>query len=159
NVFGKDVLVEWIASGAVNEKISVLAVATGPLGEELPAAFADLLGFAGGFQLIARPKNGTLGWWIEAVGIEHGALIVITEQDDLAFHDQIDTFARIRAVADHVTEAVNLADILFFNVFEDCLKRLKVAVNVADNRLHAWLPRFGLQRRARRSAPRTPAIG
>src|SRR5262249_49016948 len=45
----------------------------------------------------------------------------------------------VRPVADHVAEAIDIGDILLFDVFEDSLQRLKVAMNVADDCLHAWL--------------------
>ncbi len=89
----------------------------------------------GGFQLGPRPEDGPLGLGIEAVRIEHGSLIVIAEQDDLAFHGQIDAFARIGPVADDVAEAINLGDILRCNVLEHRLEGLEVAVDVADE----WL--------------------
>ena len=139
NVFGEDVFVERIASGAVNEEVAVFAEAARPFGEKLPAPFAGWRDLAGVFELIAGPEDGTLGRWIEAIRIEHGALIVIAEQDDLALHHEIDALARVGAVADHVAEAVDFGNSLFFNILEDGLQRLKVAVDIANDRLHAWL--------------------
>src|SRR5262249_41958325 len=87
-----------------------------------------------------------LGGRIEAFRIEHRALIVIAEQHDLAMlHDQVDALARVGAVADHVAQTVNVLYALIFNVLQDCLQRLQVTVDVADNGFHAgfldsWLP-------------------
>ncbi len=67
------------------------------------------------------------------------ALIVVAEQDDLALHHQIDALARVRPVADDIAQTVDFADGLFLDVLEDRLQGLQVTVNVADDRLHAWL--------------------
>ena len=94
----------------------------------------------GGFELIARPEDGALGRLVEAIGIEHGALVVVAEQDHFAGHDPIDAFARIGTVTDDVAEAVDLGDVELRDVCEDGLESFQVTVNVADDGLHAWPP-------------------
>ena len=54
---------------------------------------------------MARSAGG-----VEAFGVEHGPLVVVAQQDDLAVHDQVDALARVGAVADDVAEAVDLVD-------------------------------------------------
>src|SRR5262249_47616112 len=120
-----------------DEKDAVLAVAARPLGQELPAALLGHLVIDGVFELAAGPEDGPLGGRGEAVRVEHGALIVVAEQHDAAAHDEIDTLAGVWAVADHVAKAIDIIDLLLLDVLEDGLKRLKVAVNVADDCLHA----------------------
>jgi len=61
---------------------------------------------------------------------------VIAEQDDLAFHDEVDALARIGTVADDVAKTVNLGHILCGNVRQDCRERLEIAVDVADDGFH-----------------------
>ena len=143
DVFGEDVFVERIAGRAMDEEDAVLAEGARPFGEELPASFAGVAAFAGRFQLIAGPEDGPFGGRIEAFGVEHGSLIVIAEEDDLAFHDQIDAFAGVGAVADDIAEAIDFADVVLLDVFEDSLEGFQVAMNIADDGLHARLSRKG----------------
>ena len=113
-----------------------------PFGEELPAAFLGGLVVHGVFELAACPEDSAFGRRIEAIGIEHGPLIVVAQQDDAALHDQIDAFAGIGTVADDITQAVDFLDLVLFDVLEDGLQCLKVAMNIANDSLHAVaLPR------------------
>jgi hypothetical protein len=134
---------------------AVLAVAARPLGEELPAPLAVLPALGRRLELVAGPEDGTLGGGVEAVGVEHGALVVVAQQHHLALHDEIDALAGVGAVADHVAETVNLRDVVAVDVFEDRLEGLKVTVDVADNGLHEAPP--GGCRAAPRAAP-PPAV-
>ena len=110
-----------------------------PLGQELPALLADRAGLGRVLQLVARPEDGPLGGRVEPVGVEHGPLVVVAEQDELAVHDQVDALARVRAVADDVAQAVDLLDrLLRLDVVQDGLEGFQVAVDVADDGLHAW---------------------
>ena len=113
---GKTYSLSGLRARAVDEQVAVLAVAARPLGQELPALFAALPGFDGGFELRPGPEDRSFGRLVEPVRIEHGPLIVIAEQNELAIHHEVDAFARVRAVADDVAEAVNLADPLGFDV-------------------------------------------
>ena len=86
------------------------------------------------------PEDGPLGRRIEAFRIEHGALIVIAQEDDLAFHDQIDALARIGPVADDVAQAIDFGDVLRFDVLEHRLQGLEIAVDIADDGFHDHSP-------------------
>src|SRR5207253_8438822 len=110
NVLGENVLVQGIPSRAVNEEHAVLFELTRPFREELPAFFLEFAALVGGFKLFAGPEDGLLGGQVETFGIEHGALVVIAQEDHLAFHDQIDAFARIRSVAHDVAETVDRSE-------------------------------------------------
>src|SRR6476646_93411 len=85
DVFRENIFVERIARGTVDEEATVLAMHAGPLGQEVPAGFLSFQAFVGRFELGASPKNGAFGGRIESVGIEHGPLIVIAEDDDRTF--------------------------------------------------------------------------
>ena len=126
--------------GAVHEEITVFLEDARPVGQELPAFFLGLALFAGRFQLATRPKDGSLRWRIEPVGIEHRALIVVAEQDNLALHHQVDALARVRAVADDVAQAIDVGNIVALYVLQDGLKRLEVAVDVAYQGLQNGSP-------------------
>ena len=90
-----------------NRNVS-LDVVPRQLAEEIPAPLPHG-GRAGAvLQLVPRPEDRPLGPRIEPLGIEQGALVVVAQQADLALHHHIDHFARIRAVADHVAETVDL---------------------------------------------------
>ena len=137
DVFRENVLVERIAGRAVNEEESVLPMVARPFGEELPAAFHVGPAVAGCFELLARPEDGPFGGRVEAFGVEHGSLVVIAQEDHMALHDDIDAFAGVWPVADDVAEAIDLFCLLLFDVLEDRLQGLEVAMDVADNGLHA----------------------
>ena len=123
----------------MDEEVAVLAVAARPLGEELPALLADRARLGRRFELGPRPEDGPLGRLVEPVGVEHRPLVVVAQQDELAVHHQVDALARVRAVADDVAEAVDLADALGFDVRQHGLEGFQVAVDVADDRLHAGI--------------------
>ena len=126
DVLGEDVLVERVAGRAVDEEEAVLAEACAAVRRGTPSGFSRICRLsAEAFELLARPEDGALGGRVEAVGVEHRPLVVIAEQDDLALHHQIDALARIGAVADDVAEAVDLGDVVFFDVLEDGLQRLQ----------------------------------
>jgi hypothetical protein len=139
HVLGEDVLVERVARAAVDEQVAVLAVAAGPLGQELPALLAHRAGLAGRFELLPRPEDGPLGGGVEPVRVEHRALVVVAQEHQLAVHHQVDALARVGAVPDHVSEAVDLADAQRLDVGQHGLEGFQVPVDVADDRLHAGL--------------------
>ncbi len=107
-----------------------------PFGQELPASLFFLPVFADGFELRARPENGTFGGWIEAVRIEHGPLVVIAQQHHLALHDQVDAFARIGTVADDVAQTINLGNIVFVDIVQNGGEAFQIAVDIADEGFH-----------------------
>ncbi len=121
--------------------MAILAETAGTLGEEFPAAFAGLPALAGGLELVARPEDGAFGGGIEALRVEHGALVVVTEQDELALHDHIDALARVGAIADHVAQAIGVRHRLGFDVAQHRLKCFQITMDIADNRLHKGLSR------------------
>ena len=98
---------------------------------------------------MARSAGG-----VEAVGVEHGALVVVAQQHHLALHDEVDALAGVGAVADHVPEAIGFRDGVFLDVLEDRLEGLKVTVDVADDGLHEAPP--GGVPRCTGAAPLTP---
>ena len=55
-------------------------------------------------------------------------------------HDPIDTFARIRTVADDVAQAIDFGDTLLANVGQHGFQRFEVCVNIAnDGAQHKFL--------------------
>src|SRR5436190_17568148 len=90
-----------------------------PLGQEFPACLSLEAIFSWGLELVARPENSALRRGVEAVRIEHGALVVVAEQNHLALHHQVDALARIRSIPDNITQAINLRDVVFFDIRED----------------------------------------
>src|SRR5262249_44670725 len=138
DVLGEDVLVERVARRPVDVEVALLLEGAGAFGEELPASFAGLAALTAGLELGAGPEHGPLGGGLEALGVEHGPLVVVAQEDHLALHDQVHALARVGAVADDVPQAVDLSDIVLVDVLEDGLQGLEVAVDVADDGLHAW---------------------
>src|SRR5579875_284065 len=137
NVFREDIFIERITRRTVDEQKAVFAESARSFGQELPAFLAERPSLVRRLELIAGPKDSSFGRRIEAIRIEQCSLIVIAQQNDFALHHQINALAWVRSIADHIAKAVNIGDGIFFNVFEDGLQRLKVTVDIADNRLHA----------------------
>src|SRR5262249_32014059 len=104
--------------------------------QKLPAALFSIPAFARHFELGASPENRSLRRGIESFRIEHGPLVMVAQEDHGTLHDQINTFTRIRTVADDVAQAINDFDLVLFNVGEDRLKRFEVAMDIADEGLH-----------------------
>ena len=50
----------------------------------------------------------------------------------------IDALARVRAVADNVAQTIDLGNAGFSDVVENRLECFEIAVDIADDRLHAW---------------------
>ena len=78
---------------------------------------------------------------VEAIRVEQRRLIVIAQYGDLREFDHfVKTLARIRSIADDVSEAVNLGDLLFANVRQYRSQRLEIGVYIANQcSLHANL--------------------
>jgi hypothetical protein len=67
-------------------------------------------------------------------------LVVVSQQAEIAVHDQINALAGIGTVADNVTKAKDLGDSLRLDVGKHRLERFEIAVDVADEcALHAGL--------------------
>jgi hypothetical protein len=100
--------------------------------QELPASFV-IDPIARTFELLACPKNRSLGADIESVRIKHRPLVVITEQCDLTYlADSIDAFPRIWAITDDVAQAEDLGNSLRLDVFEHYLQGFQVPMDIAD---------------------------
>ena len=90
---------------------------------------------AGAFELLAGPEDRPLGAAVETLGIEHGALVVIAQEAELATVDhQIEALAGVRAVAHHVAQTEDLFDLLIADVRKHGPQGFEVAVDVADDR-------------------------
>src|SRR5262249_37532072 len=70
----------------------------------------------------------------------HRPLIVVAEQDDFAFADQVDALARVGTVADNVAQAVDLSDFVLIDIVHDGLEAFQVAMDIADERFHRRSP-------------------
>lgn len=140
DVIGEDVFVEWIAGGAVDvESFGVfVTVAAIEFTEEVPAAFGA--GAGGAFEDRAGPEDGSFCGGVEANGVEECSLVVVAEQAHLQVHDEVDAFGRIGAIADDVSEAVDIGDALAADIGEDGLERFEVSVDVADQRSQWSIP-------------------
>ena len=114
NVLGEDVFVEWIAGRAVHEEIDRSPMRTRAFRQELPALRRIVVAASLGLPAETASRRWPVRPGIEPFRIKHGALIVIAEQDHLAFHDQIDAFARIGSVADDIAQAINFGDFCFW---------------------------------------------
>ena len=56
---------------------------------------------------------------------------MVTQQGLLAtFSHQVDTFARIRAVADNIAQAINFTDLTAVNVCQNRFQRFEITVNI-----------------------------
>ncbi len=134
NVFWKDVLVDRVACRAMNVEPGIVAMDPGQCAQKIPTPI-DLAPVARGiFQLIASPKDGPFRPTVKTFGIKHGPLVVITQEANFAFFDhQVETFARIGAISDDVTHAIDFVDVLVGNVRKHLLERFEIAMNVADN--------------------------
>jgi hypothetical protein len=117
----------------VNELEIVFVDQSWKFAEEIPAGIDLCSGADAIIELVTGPVNRSQRHVVEPIGIEQGRLVVIAQDHPFAArHDQIKALARIRSVANDVTQAIDLRDILGFNVGQHRLERLEVAVDVAD---------------------------
>jgi len=82
------------------------------------------------------------GEGIEAFeGVFAGAVFVMVALDAGNVHGADDVQALLGAgiVADHVTQAYNLVDLLFADVREDHLEGIQIPVNICNNGVFHWL--------------------
>ncbi len=127
----------------MHEQKIVLALLQRPLGEELPAGVRRRAVGERLVQLRPRPHGRALGHRIEVHRIEEDGLVVIAHENKAAAHDLIQTFARVRSVADHVAQAVDRLDRLTGDVRKHRVQRFEVAVDIADDGFHEETPRTG----------------
>jgi hypothetical protein len=72
---------------------------------------------------------------VEPIRVEQSGLIMVAQDRHLGIrHDLIEALAWIGAIADHVTQAVNFVHFMGAYVIHDRQKRLKVSMNIADQR-------------------------
>jgi len=104
--------------------------------------------------LVARPKDRSFRPGVKTLGIEHGTLIVIAQQTNLAvLNDVVQALTRVRAIADNIPQTKDLVDVLLGDMFLHRLERFEIAVDVADDRaLHRNTDlTAGITSRARRT--------
>ena len=140
NVVGKDIFVEGIASGAVNEHAVGVEMGARPGGQKFPAPFAGFPWRSLAFQLFARPENGLLGHGREALGVEQRGLVVVAEQGDCEVHGQVETGAGLGSIADDVAQAIDALGAAGMNIGQYGTQGFEVAVDVAEDSDHAFLP-------------------
>src|SRR5262249_15980240 len=121
-----------IAGRAVNEQERIEPIAPRQLAEELPAPLV-VRPVVWTFELLAGPEDGALGADVEAVGVEHRALVMVAQERSLAVvHLQVDALGRVGTVNDDVAQAVDLGHPLRLDVVENNLQGLKVPMDIAD---------------------------
>lgn len=117
----------------MNEKEIAFANLARKLTQEDPAT-TRLLDIAGRiFQLRASPEDGSLGATAEPFGIKQSTLIVVPENADVELHRSVDAFARVRTVADHVSQAIDGLHVLICCVSENRFQRFEITVDIAQN--------------------------
>ena len=114
DVFRKNVFVQR-ASGRSMDKHDV----SFPMGpwqhcQETPATFGTFVGRI--LKLFAGPENGPFGAAAEPLWIEKRPVVVISEQRQLEVLAQVDALARVGAVPNYVSEAINFCNPLGLNV-------------------------------------------
>jgi hypothetical protein len=83
--------------------------------------------------LVASPVDGSQGDGIEAFRIKLRRLIVVAQDADFALLDDlVQALARVRAVPDHVAQAVNLGHTLPPDIVEHDPQCFQVRVDIAD---------------------------
>src|SRR5262249_34387382 len=109
------------------------------LGQELPAFLLLLATVPRSFELGTGPEDGSLGRRVETLRVEHGALVMVAQKNDLALHHQVHAFARIGPIADNVAQAIDFLDVLPGDIGQNGLECFEIAMDIADQRLH-WNP-------------------
>ena len=100
--------------------------------QEIPALI-DAGRFANDLELFARPVNSLQGNGVESIGVEEGSLVVIPQDGYLGVGDNfIKAFARIGAIANNVTQAQNVTDVLTANVGKYRRQRFQIRVDIAN---------------------------
>lgn len=115
NIFGKDVFVQGIPGGTVDEQHVVFLVIAGQFAEKVPASIL-FVATGRGFELGSRPEDGSFCTGIEPFRIEHCPLVVISQKTHAELHHAIDTLAWIGAVPHDVSQAIDFVDVLGRNV-------------------------------------------
>ena len=119
----------------MDEQPRIVAMYAWQCAQKVPTSIDLIAAAVGALELVAGPKDGSLGAAVESFGIKHRALIVVAQKADLGFVDhQVETLARVRTVANDIAQAINLVYLLVSNMRKHRLKRFEVAMNVADDR-------------------------
>ena len=67
---------------------------------------------------------------------------MIAQDANRQFPDQVQTFARIGAVTDHIAQAIHVGDALLSDIVQHDAQRFQIAVDVANQRtFHRVEPR------------------
>lgn len=99
--------------------------------EDLPASSIGRVD--GVCKLTASPVAGGFAVEGRIVRVEHGALVVVAEQRELAvLDDPVDALARIPAVTGDVSQAVDRFEPVGFDIAQDGFQDFEFPVNVAD---------------------------
>jgi hypothetical protein len=115
----------------VDEQMVPVDVPTRQFAQKVPPPI-HLAGAAPHLQLFPSPLDGLQGDWVESIGIEHGRLIVVPQDHDLAFHHSVETFPGIRSITDNIPQAIYLADSLPLDVIQYCGQGFEITVDVAN---------------------------
>src|SRR5690606_31836992 len=117
---------------AMHEQQPAFAVHARQLAEPVPAAIDHLLVARTVLELVARPVDRRQGHRIEAVGIEQGRLVVISEDCHLAGAAHlVEALDRIRPVTDDIPQAEDFSNALRAYVVEHLAQGLEVGMDVA----------------------------
>ncbi len=139
DIFRKDVFIQGVAGRAVDKHQFLFTADAGKLPQKFPPAF--VFGRVACFQLLSCPENGPFRSGVESFRIEQGCLVVISKNGDFSVVDhQINTFPRIGAVPDDITQTVDLFDPLRPNILQDRLQGFQVSMDVADNGSQGIVP-------------------
>ena len=83
-------------------------------GDEIPSSSRGVGVFV--FDLLSCPKDGRLGTFAESVGIKQSTVVVVAQQIEFEIHALFDALTWIGPVADDVAEAINVINLLAFDV-------------------------------------------
>ena len=131
NVFREHVLVERASWGTVDEHKGFGAVRARELGQKVPSFSGSLNRWI--FQLLTCPEDCFFSTGAETIGIKQSSVVVVAQQGQLKIATVIDAFTRVGTIANHIAEAKNLIDLYPIDILENGTKRLKIAVDVADD--------------------------
>jgi hypothetical protein len=145
NILGKDVFVERIADGPVDEEQVSFANRSRQTCQE-SQAFSRQFGIGPFFQLSPCPKNRLLGGGTKTFWVDQSPIIVIPQNAGIHLQDIVDALAWIGSVANAIAKAYNSFTGLPRNVSEHPFERFEVTVNIANNGYSQRLNPFNVPR-------------